>query len=139
MGPEEGEMWARETTVRPLTLGPGGHFLTEDQYKMISFNTNITMSDLSKTSEQEICVSCREAYVFEEDKGKDSGSKYTFNQIRALFGQPSRQETATPEADNLFLLLSAIYAGGGSLVKLRYSTDKYEQENYYLQQVQELN
>ena len=111
------------------------HFLTADQFKMITFNTCITMSDLSKFSEAEICTSCRETNVFDEKKDGQSGNKYSVNQLRALFGQPSRQEAATSEADNLFKLLSAIYVGGGSLVKLRYLTEKYEEENYYLTQV----
>ena len=56
-------------------------------------------------------------------------------QLKTLFRLPQRQEAATTEAENLFILLSTIYAGGGSLVKLRYSTEKYEQENFNLKQV----
>ena len=111
------------------------HFLTEEQFKMITFNANISMPGLTHLNERDLCSNCRKTFVYDEDKGKDGGAKYTFSQLKALFGQHSRQEAATPEADELFLLLSTIYAGGGSLVKLRYSTEKYEQENFYLEQV----
>ena len=46
------------------------HFLTKEQFKMISFQFNITMSDLSGIPESDLCPTCRETYVFEEDKGK---------------------------------------------------------------------
>ena len=66
---------------------------------MISFQFNITMSDLSGIPESDICPTCRETYVFEEDKGKGGGARYTSDDLRALFKQPEPQEAATPEAE----------------------------------------
>ena len=93
---------------------------------MITFNTNITLSDLTKLNHSELCATCRDAFVYDEDKAKEA--KYTFNQLRTLFGQPLRQEAATPEADELFLLLFIIYAGGGSFVKLQVDIKKQEHQ-----------
>ena len=106
------------------------YFLTEKEFKLILFNFNITMSNLSKIPETEICANCRDAYVYDEEKGKE----YESNQLLSLFGQPQVQEAATSEADNIYLLLAAIYAGGGSLVKLKCSKEKYKKENFYLKQ-----
>ena len=108
------------------------HFLTEDQFKLIKMSFNITMSDLSQLPETELCLSCRDAHVYDEDKGKGKGATYNTSQMRALFGQPDTQEAATPETDEVFQILSAIYAGGGSLVKLKCPKEKYKQENFYL-------
>ena len=62
---------------------------------------------------------CRQNYVFQEDRERGDSDKYTEEELRTLFGQSAEEETATTEADDVFILLSAIYAGGGSLVKLK--------------------
>ena len=111
------------------------HFLTEDQFKIMTFKANISMPDLTQLDGKELCASCRDTFVFDEDKGKNGGAPYTFHQLRTLFGQPSHKEEATPLADDLFILLSAIYAGGGSLVKLKCSTEKYLEEKYHITKV----
>jgi hypothetical protein len=111
------------------------HFLTVDQFKMLSFQFNITISDLTGIPLKDICSDCRQTYVYEEEKGKSGGVKYTFNQLRDLFGQPHCEEPASPEAEDLFSLLAAIYAGGGSLVKLSCSKEGYKEECKYLKQV----
>ena len=100
------------------------HFLTEEQFKLIRMNFNITMSDLRNVPETEICLSCRDNYVFEEDRGKEGGPKYSFNQLKTLFGLPFQQEPATQRAHDVYTLLSTIYAGGGSLVKLIHTSRK---------------
>ena len=111
------------------------HFLTDDQFNMISMNFNITMSDLRNIPETEICADCRRTYVFEEDRGKEEGNKYNIEELQTLFRQPAQQEPGTSQAEDLFILLSSIYAGGGSLVKLKSSKEKYEQESFYLNKV----
>ena len=111
------------------------HFLTEEQFKMINMNFNITMSDLRSIPETEVCGECRQNYVFQEDREKGDGDKYTEGELCTLFGQSAEEDTATTEADDVFILLSAIYAGGGSLVKLKSSKEKYEQEKTFLKEV----
>ena len=74
-------------------------------------------------------------YVFQEDRERRDCDKYTERELRTLFGQSAEEETATTEADDVFILLSAIYAGGGSLVKLKSSKEKYEQEKTFLKEV----
>ena len=91
---------------------------------MLNMNFNITMSDLRNIPETEICADCRKTYVFEEDRGKEEGNKYNMEELQTLFGQPAQQEPSTSEAENVFILLSSIYAGGGSLVKLKSSKEK---------------
>ena len=84
------------------------HFLTEEQFRLIRMNFNITMSDLRNVPEMEVCPRCRDTYVYEEDKGKESGAKYSFNQLKTLFGQPHKQEAATQRAHDVYILLSSI-------------------------------
>ena len=110
------------------------YFLTDDQFKMINMNFNITMSDLSQLPETELCVNCREAFVYDEDKGKENGATYNSDHLLTLFRQPNKQEAATPETEEVFMVLSAIYAGGGSLVKLKCPKEKYKKETFYLKQ-----
>ena len=78
---------------------------------------------------------CRRTYVFEEDRGKEEGNKYNTEELKTLFGQPAEQEPGTAQAEDVFILLSSIYAGGGSLVKLKSAKKKYEQEYLYLNKV----
>ena len=99
-------------------------------------NFNITMSDLRNVPEEVICGVCQNAFVFEEDKGKEDGRKYTTEELQTLFDQPSEQEPATSESEEVYLLLSSIYFGGGSLVKLKSTVEKYKQENFYLHQAE---
>ena len=72
------------------------HFLTDEQFKIIKFNANVSLSDLSKLDGRQLCDTCRDSFVYDEDKGKDGGAKYTFHQLRTLFGQPPHKERATP-------------------------------------------
>ena len=41
------------------------YFLTEDQFKLIDMNFNITMSDLSQVPETDLCLNCREVFVYD--------------------------------------------------------------------------
>ena len=71
------------------------YFLTDDQFKMISMNFNITMSDLRNIPETEICADCRKTFVFEEDRGKEEGNNYSLEELQSLFGQSPEQGIAT--------------------------------------------
>ena len=64
-----------------------------------------------------------------------TGNKYNTEELQSLFGQPAEQEPGTTQAEDVFILLSTIYAGGGSLVKLKSPKEKYEQESFYLDKV----
>ena len=114
------------------------HFLTDDQFKMIIMKFSITMSDLSNIPETEICEICRKSFIFEEEKAKGCGNKYSAEELQNLFGQPEQTEPLTSGAKDIFLLLSSIYAGGGSLVKLKSAKEKYERENTYLQEADQM-
>ena len=110
-------------------------FLTEDQFKLIDMSFTITMSDLSQVPETDLCLNCRGLYVYDEDRGRETTASMDYNssELKTIFKQPAEQESATSESEEIFEILAAIYAGGGSLVKLKSAKEKFKSENFSLQ------